>query len=218
MFEVKVPTAAEITAIFASIAQGLQAGIDLSEIVSAEALAKAESVALKSLAIFAAIKSAVETFGALRDYKGVASEAFAALGVDFSSAVTWLTAFVGFGDKIAELAEVFRESMDKAGEAITAGLEKLRQVAQLAAAALAGVTTFLAGPGGAGFSSSFTLAPSYVTSPQGAPPDRVSQGDRPILQIGSINISSLTDEERRVLADFIRVFGGAEADAFSFSG
>lgn len=187
---------------------------NLSSAISVEALVQAEMIASRSLVIFEAIKSAVEAFGALRDYKGVASEAIEALSIDFQSAVTWLTVFVGFGDKIAELASEFRDSMVEAGEALKTGLEYLKDIAQLSAAALAGITSFQASGGGHTIGiDPLGLSPDFLSSSSGTSGTTIV--DQRSIVIGGVTYGghggSLTEEQSRRLDELMELLGIGQA-------
>lgn len=67
---------------------------ELTNTIDTTVLAQAEMVAQKSMAVFAAIKAAVESLGALRDYKSIAQEVIDAIMSDFKRGIVLLNLLI----------------------------------------------------------------------------------------------------------------------------
>jgi TP901 family phage tail tape measure protein len=94
MVDLPMPNAQSFVNLFEEIKQALDGFSGLATSLSTDALVKAQSIAEMSMAIFAAIKSAVEAFGALSNYKSVAQEAIDAIMSDFKRGIILLNLLI----------------------------------------------------------------------------------------------------------------------------
>jgi hypothetical protein len=125
MVDIPVPSQADFDNLFASIKRGIDGMIAMAASLSTEGLAKAQAIAVASLSIFTAIKSAVESLGALRDYKGVTQETIDTLLSDFQRAIDLLKLMDAGMDDFVKWAESFEAKAVRGAEALARALAKL---------------------------------------------------------------------------------------------
>jgi TP901 family phage tail tape measure protein len=180
MVDIPTPTEQDFANLFASIKSAISGMVTLAGELSTDGLAKAQAIATASLAIFAAIKAAVEALGGLRDYKAIASETFAALLGDFDKALGMLNLMSSgadlfqsitktIADKIAAGGDYLKTALLNFASAITAAASAINGALNLQSGALSGGLGSLsftsAGAGSLGSFSSSSFAPSSFASP-----------------------------------------------------
>jgi hypothetical protein len=106
-----VPSKADFDNLFNSIKTALMGMSDLASTLSTDALIRAESIANSSLAIFAAIKAAVDALTPLRGYQSIGTDVFAALIADFNSAVNVMINGLSVSEKFMEIAKEFEANI-----------------------------------------------------------------------------------------------------------
>lgn len=148
MIDFKPVTMEAFDALYDGIKEAIRRMTDLVTSLDTEMLSRAEVVAAKSLAIFEAIKAAVETFSLLRDYKSITNEAIDALVNDFRQAIVALDKMIGFTDELQRKADLWRDAMLGVRATFEEGIEALRDVVRFASAALEGITQEAARGGG----------------------------------------------------------------------
>lgn len=122
MVDLPTPSGQDFDNLFESIRIALEGMSDLASTLSTEALVKAQAVAETSLAIFAAIKAAVESFKALGDYKTVAQEAIDAIVQDFKRGIVLLNLLILDATDFADKAKKFDEIVTAGAASLAHGM------------------------------------------------------------------------------------------------
>ncbi len=121
----KAPGAGLFDALFKSIKQAIDQMTEMVKTLDLEMLGQAEAVALKSGAIFEALRSALETFSSLREYTELPGDALRALVNDMKRAISILSELVDDSAKALEIAKRFRINSEAINTELRAGFKAL---------------------------------------------------------------------------------------------
>lgn len=133
--ELAAPSSEAFDILFEGIKQAIERMQAISATITVDMLGRAEVIAQKSLAIFSAIKAAVEALTGLSEFKGVMKETWDILLTDFEYGITVLSQLVDLGKEFYDKALQFEDYLTKgaegfrrAGEAFTSSVLGVQSV------------------------------------------------------------------------------------------
>jgi TP901 family phage tail tape measure protein len=207
MVDLPMPSGSSFENLFASIRAGLAGFIELANTMPTEMLIKAESIAQSSMAIFAAIKAAVDSLTGLSAFKGVPDEAYQNVLADFKRGVVMISLLLldatEFEDKAKSFEQIVLSGMQHFSAGISAYVGGWTSAAQALTAMPSGGSSLTPGPGFGsvgGMSTQSMSAQSHTT----------------YINIGDLNIpeGSVAGELIKKLVDELRgiATGGTQRD------
>jgi TP901 family phage tail tape measure protein len=190
MVDVPTPKPSDFNALFEGIEQAINGMLALASRLSTDGLSKAEAIAVSSLAIFTAIKAAVDALAGLRAYTNIPSETFAALVDDFGQAIQMMLDLNVLSVRFIGIATLFEQN-------IQTGADHLKNAVAIFTAAIKnlgfglaafGVTVTVPEPIGATNLGGGGFAPSSVASGGGGFAPSSASGGGGVTQNISVTI------------------------------
>lgn len=206
MVEIPMPKQEDFKNLFDGIKMALAGFSELATTLSTEALTKAESIAQTSLSIFTAIKAAVESLGALRDYKGIAQDTIDQLLIDFQRGIVMLNFLLLAATEWEEKAKAFEAKITSGAEHLAKAISTYVGSVTAAGMALSGL---LQGP------VSLTSTGSVGIASMGAGRSVSTSSVDQSIHVGQIVVPGDSPEGRALKEVLDRILGGARQAAYA---
>lgn len=187
----------------------------MAENLSTEGLTKAEAVAQKSLAIFAAIKAGVEALSALGGYKGIAQQAIDDVVNDFKRAIDLLGLLMGEAEQFEQMAIKLEDHLKSGAAHIANGLAAMGAAIVAAAGALNGTSGGLEG-GATGTSSGQSFGALSATSASSfgtlslTPAAASASSSTTVINIGTVTVDGKDFQEMGRAVETLKGLGSAK--------